>query len=90
MLDAIGRKTDLQVSELSDYAEHYADTLAMWKDRFFERLDEVLQLGYDERFLRLWDYYLSYCEAGFRERLTGVVQLFANKPESRIEPATIL
>lgn len=89
MLNALGQKTDLQVSELSDYAEHYAQTLAIWKDRFFERLDEVLGLGYDERFLRLWDYYLSYCEAGFRERLTGVVQLFANKPDCWIEPATI-
>lgn len=89
MNNAIGRRTDLQVAEIGDFAEHYANTLAIWKERFLHRLDDVLDLGYDERFLRLWDYYLSYCEAGFRDRLTGVVQMFAAKPDCRIEPSTI-
>jgi len=89
MNDVIGRRTDLQVSEIADFAEHYADTLAIWKERCFRRQDDILNLGYDERFLRLWEYYLSYCEAGFRDRLTGVVQMFAAKPECRLEPSTI-
>lgn len=89
MNDAIGSKTNLNITEIADFAEHYAETLALWKNRFFDRLEDVMELGYDERFVRLWEYYLSYCEAGFRDRLTGVVQLFAAKPDCRIEPATI-
>lgn len=89
MNDVIGRRTDLQVAEIADFAEHYADTLEIWKERCFQCQDEILELGYDERFLRLWEYYLSYCEAGFRDRLTGVVQMFATKPECRLEPSTI-
>jgi cyclopropane-fatty-acyl-phospholipid synthase len=89
MNDVLGRRTDLQIAEIADFSEHYAKTLALWKKRFFQRLDEVQKLGYDERFLRLWEYYLSYCEAAFRDRLTGVVQLFAAKPDCRIEPSTI-
>jgi cyclopropane-fatty-acyl-phospholipid synthase len=52
-------------------AEHfglsYAETLAEWRQRFHDNWDEIAPLGFDERFRRLWDYYLAYCEAGFRE-----------------------
>ena len=47
------------------------------------RLADVRRLGYDERFVRLWEYYLAYCEAGFAERCTGVVQLLLTKPGCR-------
>ncbi len=84
MADALSRTTDMRLVEVADFAEHYAETLKLWKARFFDRLDDVRELGYDESFVRLWDYYLSYCEAGFRERLVGLVQLFAAKPDSRV------
>lgn len=72
---AVERTVDLQLIHLEDFAQDYATTLAQWRSRFLERIDEVRALGLDERFIRLWDYYLSYCEAGFRERLTGVAHL---------------
>lgn len=54
------------------FGECYAATLAQWRSRFDARWPEISQLGFDERFRRLWDYYLCYCEAGFRERLVDV------------------
>ena len=58
---------------------HYALTLRAWRARFLSRLDEVRALGYDERFIRMWDLYLAYCEAAFAERHIGNVQLLLTK-----------
>jgi cyclopropane-fatty-acyl-phospholipid synthase len=57
------------------FGQHYADTLAQWGERFEAAWDDIRQLGFDERFRRLWRFYLSYCEAGFRTGRTDVVQL---------------
>ena len=57
------------------YGQHYADTLAEWGHRFEAAWDEIRRLGFDERFRKMWRYYLSYCEAGFRTERTNVVQL---------------
>jgi cyclopropane-fatty-acyl-phospholipid synthase len=75
--------TDMQIINLLDITEHYADTLAHWRERIMARLDEVEAQGYDEVFQRMWDFYLSYCEGGFRERLIGTVQLTFAKPRYR-------
>lgn len=72
---AVSTTTGLQLVHLEDFAVHYARTLMMWRNRFGQRIDEVRRLGLDDRFIRMWDYYLAYCEAGFRERMTGVAQL---------------
>ncbi|MFN2166176.1 MAG: class I SAM-dependent methyltransferase, partial [Anaerolineae bacterium] len=61
----------------------YAKTLASWRQRFGERLDEVRALGFDDRFIRMWEFYLCYCEGGFRERIIGTVQLAFAKPAYR-------
>jgi hypothetical protein len=58
----------------------YAETLARWRANFWERIDQVRSLGFDDRFIRTWHYYLAYCEAGFRERQIGVNQLVLAKP----------
>jgi cyclopropane-fatty-acyl-phospholipid synthase len=60
---------------VSRFPQHYADTLAEWGKRFEAAWDDIRGLGFDERFRRLWRFYLSYCEAGFRTERTGVVQL---------------
>lgn len=84
MARAIGKATDLNVTHIEDLSPHYARTLQRWRERFLSRLDEVRALGgYDTRFIRLWDYYLAYCEAGFSERLTGVVQVLLAKSSCR-------
>ncbi|MCF8503320.1 MAG: cyclopropane-fatty-acyl-phospholipid synthase family protein [Caulobacter sp.] len=57
------------------YGQHYADTLAEWARRFDAAWDDIRRLGFDERFHKMWRYYLSYCEAGFRTERTNVIQL---------------
>ena len=57
------------------YGQHYADTLGEWGRRFETAWDDIKRLGFDERFRKMWRYYLSYCEAGFRTERTNVVQL---------------
>ncbi|MEB3198383.1 MAG: cyclopropane-fatty-acyl-phospholipid synthase family protein [Candidatus Sericytochromatia bacterium] len=87
MARAVGQATDLGFFHVEDMSAHYARTLQCWRDTFLARREAVLALGpYDERFIRLWDYYLAYCEAGFAERCTGVVQLVLTKPGCRRGP----
>ncbi|HUB90298.1 MAG TPA: cyclopropane-fatty-acyl-phospholipid synthase family protein [Dyella sp.] len=75
--------SDLSLVELSDFGVSYAQTLQAWRGRFMSRLDRVRQLGFDERFIRMWEFYLAYCEGGFRERSIGVAHLVLAKPGYR-------
>ncbi|MCA8960057.1 MAG: class I SAM-dependent methyltransferase, partial [Planctomycetes bacterium] len=75
MASAASRRTDFRLVHLDDIGPHYATTLRHWRRRFLQRRDEVRALGYPESFVRLWDYYLCYCEAGFAERYTGDVHM---------------
>lgn len=83
MSRAASRSTDMRVLKMDDFATHYAKTLACWRERFDERIGEVRRLGYDERFIRMWEYYLCYCEAAFAERYCGVVQMLLATGDSR-------
>ena len=89
IFESITRATDLRFVHAEDFGTHYAETLRHWRRRFHERLDEVRALGYPDRFIRLWDYYLCYCEASFDERYTGVVQIQFDKPLCRRDPISI-
>jgi len=73
--DQAAKAAGLKVTERSFHAQDYARTLAAWHQRFHQRLDEVRALGYDERFIRMWRYYLSYCEAGFIDERINVMQI---------------
>jgi cyclopropane-fatty-acyl-phospholipid synthase len=64
----------LRVVEAFAFGPDYAETLRRWRERFLARRTEVLALGFDERFLRTWEFYLAYCEAAFAEGSTDVVQ----------------
>jgi cyclopropane-fatty-acyl-phospholipid synthase len=79
---AIG-KTDLKLSNLEDIGPSYALTLRHWRQRFMSRLDAVRALGYPDRFIRMWEFYLAYCEGGFIERSIGDVQLLLARPQNR-------
>ncbi len=81
MTDAVATATSLRTERIEDYTPHYARTLRAWRTRFEGRLDRVRALGFDERFVRLWRWYLCYCEAGFLERTCGLVQLELAGPE---------
>ncbi|HNK31282.1 MAG TPA: cyclopropane-fatty-acyl-phospholipid synthase family protein [Plasticicumulans sp.] len=83
LADTVARVTDLRALHLEDIGPHYATTLRHWRERFLANLDRVRALGFDDTFLRLWEYYLCYCEGGFAERYLGTVQLLLAKPECR-------
>ena len=83
MLAAAGRRTDLRLYNLEDIGPSYALTLRAWRQRFTARLPEVRGLGYDERFVRMWTFYLAYCEGGFLERSIGNVQMLLARPGNR-------
>jgi cyclopropane-fatty-acyl-phospholipid synthase len=84
--DSVSKTTDLRMTHLEDFGQHYAHTLAQWRSRFFENIASVRKLGLDDRFIRCWEYYLCYCEGGFAERQIGVAQIVLNKPNSRHQP----
>jgi len=83
MLTAITRASDLRLTHLEDIGPHYATTLRHWRDNFFRNLDAIRQLGYPETFLRMWEFYLCYCEGGFVERATGTAHMLLAKPGNR-------
>ena len=70
----------MQITHLRDIAHDYATTLSIWRSRFLSKSEEVVRQGFDERFIRMWEFYLAYCEGGFRERVIGAVQLCLVKP----------
>jgi len=74
-LKAATDRAGLSWGPISRFGTCYADTLAEWARRFEAAWDEIMHLGFDERFRKLWRFYLSYCEAGFRTARTDVVQL---------------
>lgn len=80
---AAARASDLRLVNLEDIGSSYALTLRHWRQRFLDRLDGVRRLGYDERFIRMWEFYLSYCEGGFMERSIGDVHLLLARPGNR-------
>jgi cyclopropane-fatty-acyl-phospholipid synthase len=79
----VARHTDMRAVELTDLTLHYAETLRRWRANFEAATTRLEQLGYDERFRRLWRMYLSYCEAGFAERRIRSVQMLLAKPRWR-------
>jgi cyclopropane-fatty-acyl-phospholipid synthase len=80
---AAARASDLRLVNLEDIGPSYATTLNHWRHRFMAKLDQVRALGYDERFIRMWEFYLCYCEGGFIERSIGDVHLLFARPGNR-------
>jgi cyclopropane-fatty-acyl-phospholipid synthase len=84
---SVRRATDLRITRLDDFGLHYAKTVEHWRHRFWQNIDAVRRLGFDERFVRMWHYYLCYCEAGFLDNQIGVAQILLAKPDCRITTA---
>jgi cyclopropane-fatty-acyl-phospholipid synthase len=76
-------RTDLRLINLEDQGESYALTLNIWRARFMAALEQVRAQGYNEEFIRMWEFYLSYCEGGFKEKSISNVQLLLAKPSNR-------
>ena len=83
MSDTLTRVTDMRIVDLEDIGPHYAETLQRWRERFFANIDAVRGMGFSEEFIRMWQYYLCYCEGGFLERAIGNVQLLMIRPDAR-------
>lgn len=84
---AVATAAGLEIVEQSFHAAHYARTLAVWRETFEQRLEQVRALGHDERFIRMWRYYLSYCEAGFIDERINVMQVaLAHRPHPGTRP----
>jgi cyclopropane-fatty-acyl-phospholipid synthase len=81
--NCLERVTSMREVWIDDITDHYPPTLATWRGRFFDAWERLRPNGYDERFRRLWDFYLSSSEAGFREHRIGDVQVLFAKPGAR-------
>jgi cyclopropane-fatty-acyl-phospholipid synthase len=79
ILRSLGRRTELALAHAENLGGHYARTLALWRERFFRHLADARSMGFDERFQRMWDFYLGWCEGAFRERYINVAQLLLAK-----------
>ena len=79
----VHRRTDMRLEQIEDITPNYVQTLRHWRANFEAGLGRLAELGYDERFQRIWRLYLSYCEAGFAERRIGDVQVLLAKPRRR-------
>lgn len=82
-LTSCSAKAGLRLFNLEDIGDSYAQTLATWRQNFMARTEEVRQQGFDERFIRMWEFYLCYCEGGFRERAISNVQLLLTCRDNR-------
>jgi cyclopropane-fatty-acyl-phospholipid synthase len=77
------RASDLRLVQLEDIGPHYVRTLAEWRRSLLARTESALALGFDREFLRLWEFYLCYCEGGFAERQLSDVQMVLDRTLSR-------
>ena len=88
MADTLTRVTDMRIVDIVDIGPHYATTLQHWRERFFDNIDAVRGMGFSEEFIRMWQYYLCYCEGGFLERAIGNVQVLMMRPDARPRAAS--
>ena len=68
------KKNNLNLLKINSYPDDYAKTLAIWRENFFKTWGNIAPLGFDETFKRMWEFYLSYCEAGFKARNINLIQ----------------
>jgi len=78
----IAQDTDMQIVHWEDITSHYAKTLAQWREGFWSRIANIQTQGYHDMFVRMWDFYLAYCEGGFAERAIHTSQLVFAKPKA--------
>lgn len=83
MLRSITKVSDLRLLDLQDIGPHYATTLRLWRENFFANIAQLRSMGYSEEFIKMWEFYLCYCEGGFAERALGDVHLLLAKPLNR-------
>jgi len=80
ILSTVTRHTDMVMVGMHEIGLDYANTLRDWRRRFLGKLEQVRALGFDDTFIRMWNYYLCYCQGGFEERIIGTAQILLAKP----------
>ncbi len=85
IVDAATKHTDFRLVHLEEFGPHYARTLRTWRENLHHNLAAIRQAGYGDEFLRMWEYYLCYCEGGFAERFLGLQHFVFRKPGARPE-----
>ena len=80
--NAVNNTTDMTLVDLKDIGLHYATTLVHWREQFSKNISKIKELGFNDQFIRKWNYYLSYCEAAFRMRNIAVAQVVLARPNN--------
>ena len=75
----LSQNNGLTIDQYNSYGFHYSDTLKMWRDEFFKKWDQISSQGFDNTFKRMWNFYLSYCEAGFKSKNIDLIQFALQK-----------
>lgn len=82
----VAKYTDMQIVGMEDLTQDYALTLAHWRQRFLRQSHAIARAGFSESFIRMWDYYLAYCQGGFMERVIHTAQFLIARPDARLAP----
>jgi cyclopropane-fatty-acyl-phospholipid synthase len=82
----VARFTDMQIVGMEDITQDYALTLEHWRQRFLRQSRTISDAGFSDAFIRMWDYYLAYCQGGFMERVIHTAQFLIARPEARLSP----
>ncbi|MBN2588675.1 MAG: DUF1365 family protein [Sedimentisphaerales bacterium] len=80
---AITYNTSFVIKQVESIGPHYALTLARWKERFLANREKIIELGFPENFIRRWEYYFSYCQAGFAQHYIDDLQIVLTRPRNR-------
>ena len=64
----------MEFEKCNSYGAHYSDTLMIWRDEFIKKWESISEQGFDSNFKRMWNFYLSYCEAGFKSKNIDLIQ----------------
>ncbi len=83
---SVRRSTDMRITHAEDIGPHYATTLRHWRENMWSNIDRIRAEGFNERFIRLWEFYFCYCEGAFRARSCGDVMFVLDKPGCRLAP----
>ncbi len=83
IMTSVKQHTDMQMVDMHEIGGDYARTLSVWRERFMGRVKDVTAMGFDDQFVRMWNYYLSYCQGAFEERVIGTSQILLAKPDWR-------
>mgnify|MGYP006211607939 FL=1 len=80
---SVSKNSDMIIKDVEDIGDHYAVTLMHWREKFIKNMNHIKKLGFDNKFIRMWLYYFSYCEGWFREKVINDAHILLAKPMNR-------